>query len=116
MQGHIGGSQSQLSFMLKHIDIGIPESKYRENDDNGDYDLKQKKVNFDPRMKSSINFGNFERQGLLPSHEDDTDQRSNQIISEGDQMNKTSNDFTREDENSKSNDDFDSSLNRNPLS
>lgn len=31
-------------------------------------------------------------------------------------MNKTSNNFTREDENSKSNDDFDSSLNRNPLS
>jgi hypothetical protein len=40
MQGHIGGSQSQLSFMLKHIDIGIAENKYRENDDNGDYDLK----------------------------------------------------------------------------
>ena len=67
-------------------------------------------------MKSSINFGKFEGKSLLPYQEDYTDQRSNQIISEGDQMNKTSNNFTREDENSKSNDDFDSSLNRNPLS
>ena len=80
---------------------------------------KQKKVNFDPRMKSSINFGQFNNKDLLKNsgYEQSQIEESNQMQSETDNMMiKTSNNFTRTDENSKSNDDFDSSLNRNPLS
>ena len=69
-------------------------------------------------MKSSINFGQHLNKDMLrntgDAHSQIDEARSQSEA--GNPMNKTSNNFTRTDEHSQSNDDFDSSLNRNPLS
>lgn len=62
------GTQSQISFMLDDIDVRHPEdNKSRMDRNGGDFDFtKEKRVNFDNRLKSSINFA----KGLLSKGHD----------------------------------------------
>lgn len=62
------GSQSQISLMLGSIDINNAQQKQPTAMAEGSFDdesQRPKKVNFDPRMKSSINFGQFGSKDLL---------------------------------------------------
>lgn len=113
---NLEGSQSQISLMLDRIEIGNPNGKRDKDVAEGSFDVesqKQKKVNFDPRMKSSINFGQFDNKKLLKGPGDEQSQIEES--SETGNMMKTTTNFNEHEENSRS-DDFDSSLNRNPLS
>ena len=62
------GTQSQISFMLDEIDVRHPDDSRSKIDPNGgDFDFhKEKRVNFDTRLKSSINFA----KGLLSNGRD----------------------------------------------